>query len=486
MQKNSTIFITLSVLLSSLFLNSANADIEWSGVYRFEANMIKNSDLNSRGKELAYGLNTLILRPKIVAGDGLTINGQFNILNNANEPNSQMGSVWGGGVGAGTIPPASTGAADSNTMSQTMKSETLAVSQLYLTFSQEYGQAIVGRAPLQFGLGMNHNAGRGLFDHWYDTRDMVGYKIIMGNLYFFPMIGKANEGSLNANDDLTDYMIHVQYENPESDTEMGVFYQIRKGGNSSGDAPLTATTGSVLGGAGANNNGEVDTRTVNIYALRDTPRFRLGLEAAFQSGNSGVLTSANEKVTWGGFGVAGEFEYRPEESKLKYALKAGMASGDDPATTAKFEGFVFDRNYDVGMLLFNRPLGQADFLATRVVTGDVRPAGANANTSINRADVEAISNVMYFAPTIKYAFGDRWSLDNTIVAGFLATNPLVGKDVSKNLGYEWDISLNFSPRKGVMWVNQAGFLFPGDAWEGGGQYDSSFGFGLTTKAAISF
>jgi hypothetical protein len=143
---------------------------------------------------------------------------------------------------------------------------------------------------------------------------------------------------------------------------------------------------------------------------------------------------------------------------------------------------MFDRNYDVGMLLFNRPLGQTDFLRTRLLTGDVR----DANGVINRADVEAVSNVLYVAPTVKYAFNDKWGLNNTIVTGWLGTDPILNRSVGKDLGYEWDISLNFMPRKGVMWVNQAGFLFPGSTWKGDGLYDSSFGFGLTTKAAISF
>lgn len=477
MQKNSKILITLSILFSTLFLNFAHADIEWSGVYRMEGNFINNPDLNAHHKQLAYGLSTLILRPKIVAGDGLTINGQFNILNNAAEPNSQLGAVMGGGVGTATP----TGASNSNSMSQTMKNDTISIAQLFITYNNEYGQLIAGRAPLQFGLGITHNAGRGLFDHWYDTRDMVGYKFIVGNLYFFPMIGKANEGALNNNDDLTDYMIHVQYDNPESDVEMGVFYQIRKGAQMSGDAPAGTATNMPLGGAGAKSTGEVDARTANIYALRDSENIRLGLEASFQTGNSGVLTAGGEKVTWGGFGVAGELEYRPEDSKWKYGIKAGMATGDDPTTDAKYEGYIFDRNYDVAMLMFNHPLGQYDVLGSRIVTGDPRTGG-----KVNSVDTEAIANTLYIAPNFKYAFNDRWSMNHALTTGWLNNGQIANKSVSKGLGYEYDLSVTFSPRKGVMWVNQAGLLFPGEAFKGGGTYDSSFAFGLISKAAISF
>ncbi len=237
MQKNSMIFITLSFLVSTLFINSAMAgDLEWSGVYRFEGNFLKNSELDGDGKELTYGLHHLVLRPKIVAGDGLTIYGQFDLLNSTAEPNTQMGQVWGSGVG-GTPP---TSASNSNTLGQTQKSETLEVTQLYLTFTQEYGSLLVGRAPLHFGLGMTHNAGRGLFDHYFDTRDLVGYKFVVGNLFFMPMIGKPSEKNINNSDDVNDYMFHFQYENPETDLEMGVYYWMRKASNQGSDAPAGA------------------------------------------------------------------------------------------------------------------------------------------------------------------------------------------------------------------------------------------------------
>jgi hypothetical protein len=71
--------------------------------------------------------------------------------------------------------------------------------------------------------------------------------------------------------------------------------------------------------------------------------------------------------------------------------------------------------------------------------------------------------------------------------GWQAEQPFANQTIGKDLGYEYDMSFNYSPRKGVTWVNQAGFLFPGSAWDGkDAQYDSSFGFGLATKAAISF
>lgn len=490
MQKKSVLFITLSFLTTSLFLNTAHADIEWSGVYRIEANNLSNSELGTKRatgsgakRELNYALSHLVLRPKIVAGDGLTIYSQFDIFNNATYgANSQFGQIWGSGVNdtggaANSIP-------ESNTLGGTQKAETLQVSQLYMTLSQEYGALVVGRVPIQFGLGMTYSAGNGLFDHWYDTDDMVGYKFVLGNLWIMPMYGKTSESNLNLNsDDVNDMMVQLQYDAPESDIELGLFYKIRTGGEGSADGP------NGFGGATPDRSGKVNLKTASIYLLKDTPRFRAGLEASFQSGDSGVKTSATgDNTQWEGYGIAAEFELRPDGSNWKWGLKAGTASGDDPTTDAKYEGFLFNRNYDVAMLMFNHPLGVYDVFRTDVMTGGgtvnkVR----NANGDITAPDVEALSNVMYLAPTARYTFNDKWSLDNTIITGWLGTNPLgPAKNPGKDLGYEWDVSLNYSPKKGVLWVNQAGFLFPGGVWKGDGQYDSAFAFGVSTKAAISF
>ena len=497
MSKKSVLISTLSLLLSTQVLTSTAyaGDIEWSGLYRIEGHSIQNSELrgaempgqpdSGRKKKLGYGLSHLVLRPKITAGDGLTIFGQFDIFNGGTDyPNSQMGTIYGDGVRSQAA-NTTTSANNSNALSRNQKAETIEVTQLYLTLNQEFSQLIVGRSPLQFGLGMTYSAGRGLFDHWYDTEDMVGYKVIMGNISFLPMIGRPSGGTFNNSDNIDDYMIHVQYENPESDIEMGIFYKLRHSGDQASDAPINQGTapGTVLGGTGAKQSGGINSKIVNIYALRDNERFHLGMEASFMSGESGVQTSGGDKVEWGGFGIATEFEYRPESSKWKWGLKAGSASGDDPSTTAKFEGFQFNRNYDVAMLLFNHPLGQDDFLRSRLVTG---PVNNGTDLNINKSDVEAISNVIYLAPVAKYAFNERWTWDNSLITGWLGSNPIQGKSGSKDVGYEFDSTLNYTPRKGVAWVNQAGVLFPGSAWKADGTYDAQMAYGFSTKAAISF
>ena len=164
----------------------------------------------------AYLLHHLILDPKIIAADGVNIYSSFGILNNnrANHSNSQMGSFMGGGPNTSTTnpPAATTGAADSNVMSQNQTADSLKVYRLYMNWVMEYGTLITGRAPIDFGLGIAHNSGSGVFDHWYDTKDIVGYKIALGNMTLTPMVGKVNEGNLHFEDDVNDFMVSFQYD----------------------------------------------------------------------------------------------------------------------------------------------------------------------------------------------------------------------------------------------------------------------------------
>jgi hypothetical protein len=494
----------IRLILVSLFFSNAAlaADIEWSGLYRIEGVSLHEPDLTTQSRGIDYGLQHLIMRPKIIASDGFTIRSQFDVFNSSAYPNSHMGQVFGNDVRNSTNTPngrgTSTNADTSNTFSHNGQAGTLEVSQLYLTWDHEYGSLLVGRAPLQFGLGMSYSAGMGMFDHFYDTLDMVAYKFIYGNFFVLPMIGKSSTGALNRNDDVDDYLVQAQYENPETDLELGILYHIRKAGNQGSDAPLVAKTGDasnptepLIGGTGATVDGGVNMQSFNVYALKDTPAMRLGVEVAFQSGQTGVRTAQGAKVALGGYGIALEYEWRPVELNWKMGIKAGFATGDDPTTDGKYEGFSFNRNYDVAFMLFNHQLGGYDVFRTRMMGGGgglPNSVSAKSNYEISQTDVESISNVAYFSPYAIYKMNDRWNMKTSLTTGVLNVQPLLGKSVSKDVGFELDYSLNFAPRKGVMWINEIGLLAPGAAFKGDGSqgYGASFTYGLQTKAAITF
>lgn len=484
--------------LIALQISSANAvNLEWTGLYRVEGYDLQNTELrNSSVKAKQYGLTHFILRPKIIASDGLIIYSQFDIFNpdtrahNGFYNNSQMGAFWGSGVN--TSENGADSFSQSNALSQNQSAGTLNVTQLYLNYNHEFGQLIVGRVPIQFGLGMTYSAGRGLFDHWMTVRDIVGYKMIFGNMSLTPMIGKSHEGLMNYTDDVNNYMIQFLYENPETDVSMGVMYDIKQSSDQGNDVPM-GTNG--LGGTGARRTGGVSLKTLSLFVARETRPWRIGFEAAFVSGDYGITNASNGSVAAGGYGIAFEADYHPEDSKSSWLIRTGIATGDDP-NSSNYETFAFNKNYDVAFLMFNHSLGQFDVLGTtpsvptyfryKCPAGTTYAnCGSTTGTPENRGlDVESIANVIYLAPSYRYQWTDRWSVGVGLATGWVRQTYLANQ--KSDLGYETDFSLAYQPKKGILWVNQLGLLFPGAAFKGGGLYEAAFTFGVGTKAAISF
>ncbi len=475
----SVVLIFLMVVLQSLLARQANAgDLSWSGLYRVEAVKIKNAELTSDNNDKHYLLQHLLLSPKIVASDGITIYGRFDILNN---PTFGVDNASGEFIGSSpnrNAPTPGTNGDNSNVLARHERAGDLAVTQLYVTWVQEFGVLVAGRTPLQFGLGTAYNAGNGMFDHYLTTEDMLGYKVILGNFFVMPMMGKTYQGNPGDEGDVNDYMLHVQYDNPETELSLGAFYQLRVAGIAGNDVPSGSNN---LGGPGSTVVDGYKHQQISLYSSQKVHELTIAAEANLLTGEPGIRTTNGSLVKFNGYGLAGEVRWNPPEGKWFGNLKLGIASGDDPGTTDTYEGFAFNRNYDVAMLLFNHPLGQADFLRT----GLVRNNSKNASSYI---DTEALSNALYFAPSITNRWRDNFTWGATFVYALLNKDPIAGTSGSKSLGYELDLNITYKPFERLTWVNEAGFLMPGDGFKGGPaqSYENRFAYGLISKAAISF
>jgi len=460
LKKNLLKALGLSVALLSPAAQAMSLD--WNGGYRFEWTEVDRPSLATPYQRKAYGLNYLYLSPKIIAADGVNIISRFDVLNSSLYPNSQVGDIWG--LNTNSSPATSTNQGSTD----------LKVSQLYLNVNQEYGALIVGRAPFEFGLGMTYSAGKGPFDHWYDTRDMVAYKIVVGDWFFMPVLSRKQSSGFGQGGTISSTGFQLQYESEESKSLIGVYQENVKGVKE----VLGYSAGQVTAFGGDAVNSDLNVQRTNFVLGRGFDSFGFKIEAGFQSGETGV-TKGTEDVSLNGYGIATEFYIPRAESKWEWKLKMGMATGDDPEST-DFGGYAFNRNYDVAMLLFNHRLGQRDFLNTDVVKDGALTVG-------NSADDESISNVVYIAPSVGYAWNDKVDLRNTIVYGQLLNTVKNSVDSSKDLGLEWDIELVYKPSDRIQWVNQLGLLFPGEAWKNGTEdLENSFTFGFASKAAISF
>lgn len=467
------------------------AIVDWSGTYRFEHLDFDRTSLGDVKGRKSYILNRLSLSPKIVAIDGVNIVSQFEVLSNSNYPGSQLGMPFGSGS-------ARTSSATSNLYGKNQSSSSIDVRHLYLKVNQEYGSIVAGRAPIQFGLGMSYNAGYGMWDHWGDVHDMVGYRFMIDNVSIMPMMGRPYQQSLAAGSMATDVMWNIEYNNPDTKSIVGVFYQTRTADKLVNDGTniFNATTAAKYAGASA--GGTWGTQLVSIFLSRGWDGFDFKMEGGFNGGSTGIETTAKEDIRMNGYGLAVEMDFPRPEGKTEWSIKTGIASGDNPET-ANFEGFMFHRNYDVGMLMFNHPMGKYDIFTTNLQRSRAActtpPCGFYSNDQA--ADEETLSNVFYIAPTLKYRIGERWTWKNTLLWAQVNQNSLAAtldpntgdkvSDVKKDLGFEWDTGLVYQPHERVQWINELGLLSPGGAWKGGAlNYENQFNYGFTSKAAISF
>lgn len=446
--------------------------IDWTGAYRFEYTQIESTTLANPKNPKAYFLHNLVLQPRVIAADGIEVVGQFSVLGNSDYPGSMAGQSFGVGNRGG----------GSKVMSRNAGVSNLEVRQLYLTMNQEYGQLIAGRAPIEFGLGMTYNAGNGPFDIWGDTHDLIGYKFVVGNLSFMPMVGKPYDASLAMGKDVTDVMMDITYNNEETESIFALFGQQRTSGDQSNDA------GAVLAGTQVR---AYNVRNVNLLIGRGWESFKFKLEAGFQDGNTGIDVGGEDQKA-NGYGIVTELAFPRLNSNWDWKVRAGVVSGDNP-TSSNFEGYALNRNYNVGFLMFNHPLGGYDLFRTyfqreRAACSPAPCAGA-IYANDNALDEEAVSNTMFVNPSFGYKLGDRWALQNSFLYAQLQTNSstVAGNDISKDLGFEWDIAAVYSPHPRFQWINQVGLLFPGAAWkEGNVNRDAAFTYGFQSKAAISF
>ncbi len=469
----------LNLLIVLCSLNAYAISIDWSGGYRIEYMSVPNASLGEPTASKDYGLNYLYLQPKIIGSDGINIISRFDIFGSdiPAYKNSQMGSFWGGG-----LERSGTSGHGSNVTSQNSDSMGVRTSQLYLNVNQEYGALVAGRAPIEFGMGITHNAGRGEFDHWIDTRDMVGYRVIVDNVSFMPILAKSYQADFGLASTVSDQIFVMEYDNKDIGAKAGVFHQTRRSSDTSNDGALAGflgSTGALMGG--------FKSQTINVFLERKWTAFEFRLEGSFLTGETGIQHTNGEEIKLNAYAVAAEMLFPANESKWEYGAKFGVVSGDDPKTST-YEGYQLDRNYDIALLMFNHRLGKTDILGNSPIHANDAVGGNNLSVS-NSADDEAIANTMYLAPSFKYSWSEKFDWKNTLVYAQLMTtvdNNFV--DFKKDLGLELDTEFIYKPRERVTWSTGIGLLFPGNAWKAGStnDFDNKFTYGLSTKAAITF
>ena len=494
------------VLLLSLFSQQAlSYDFYWSGNYSAEANFFSGVDLgNSSDGSKSYINHHLFLQPEVILFSGLSVKGALDAINGGADtlPSSQrVGQILGSRlVGSDLVQ-------DQNPIfvDRIMeRNRGLNISEAYLEYSHTNGIFMVGRFPLHFGLGAFYNKGHKVFDHWFTNRDGLAYDFHFGNLYFKPMFSFITD-SLSTNDrTITEYGLEFHFKIEDTGLDLGIMIlqrSVSEGSASSTSKDSINSTDSInsidsmdsinpVHSIPGVTQGSSNPLFVSLFYQRTGQRYSYGFEGFFQTGDIGRDESGNS-ISLKGTGLAFESEFKSGKWDIKG--KAGYAMGDDTSSTNSYSAVAFNRNYNLGLILFNHPLSAGAFDPTQTNAkgrvGGVDPTNFTANEAV---DTDTISNTTYFSPSVNYNFNETWSWTTILVFAWLQETKILENskvssyEVSSYLGSEVDLTLTYKPTKNIICSGTLGFLFPGPAFEGDGSLKAESVFASTMRLGITF
>lgn len=491
-------------LLLFLFLitkDSFAIEIDWAGQYWFENHWLNNYQLDrsrpgfdSDGGMVNHGgtyvpgvgernivwySSFLKLKPKITVTENINIKSEWHI-----------GSPIYGFFGRGYPTDTSNKLDFTGSQKQSMA---ITAQRFWANFITEYGAVELGRAPTHWGLGAIWNSGDQLFDHYQSTTDTVRITSKFGNFSTTPFYSKVAVGSnvggaadasgaiIKGSDDVSDYGVHVKYENNDDGIDLGLMWNHR-----AGDFAQNSLLYNNLGAGGTNQGSRrVGYNVFDLYAKKVTGRYTFGLELPYFRGRLGALDGAKE-FDYNSYAIILETKYSSDRWDID--LKAGHVPGQPNGneTPAQQSGYLaveagqttyrpvyLNKNYGLGLIMFHYNIyGLSNNNPDTV-------AAASLNSPYDSPIVNA--NYLAFAPSLKL---DKWTMKWTIVTGWADQTAERGKifynhqqrrwysafnqkesDQSSFLGKEFDYTLSFKWDENFLVSWDMGMWFPGAYYE---------------------
>ncbi len=449
-------------------------ELDWSGQFRSELNVVHNYSLDNTGAGESFDpgraagngyytpsggqrtahFQTLFmkLRPKLVVNDNVYIKSEWWV-------GDPIYGVFGNGV------PYST---DQRRWNSTFnRGAPITAQRFWGEFLSEFGTVQVGRAPLNWGLGVVWNSGDGMWDRYASTGDTIRLISKFGAFTFIPSFVSYSAGNTiggacsivggvcvpaQGTSGVSEYTMAFRYENQDEDFDGGVNLVRRIAG---------IEQDRVSGLAGPENTaGAMHFNTWDIYGKKRLGKFTLSGEFPITSGN----LNGPEYST---FAVFGNLDWKMSdswESFVKVGHAPGQPNGDTTALT-QFKAFYFHPNIHPAMIMFNYQLANFAGINTQNNPGVGAPSLASPydNPIVNANFI----NVGAAAHVDKWGFKLGWTYAKALETAstgkyFYNTRlrQMVGpavKDQENGLGweadyttsYQWDEAFQFSWDLGV-------------------------------------
>ncbi len=376
--------------------------LDWSGSYKLEKEWIQNI-----GQEEGRGdfriLHNLRLQADIKAYDGVRVKSLFHLV-----PFSQVSAV------PSNVPstaPLSTNSpyylyqnGDSFGLFEPRGSPFLAVRDLYINFSHNFGVLEVGWKPHHFGLGMFYNDGQDVLSPAYNnsqgSRGVLSWKAWIGSSYYIqPMVHYIDDLLFN---------LLIQGGLKQDFYGFSVIYKPELLGWSNRNEQLIS---------------QWTTRLPSYFGIYAYYQLE-SLEVQTEGGQSGDTYGATFKGKW-----ATPFK------KLNTQIDLGISTSDsvDPKSA-----FYFDPSFS----------SQLFFLAERH-EGLKSPAPEYLKNYL----FYSFHSAFYVAPRVSFSLLDSLELSSMFSTHFSYPG-------GELLLYGVDFALQYQKKAGFRWITRVGLLFP--------------------------
>ncbi len=490
-----------SILLPGFaFFVSANAlaiTFDWKGYFRANHNYVRNYQMGSGApentdvtaasgefirsegaKSASFTSFFAKLKPSILVNDNVIIHSEWNL-------GDPVLNFFGRGVDLDQ---------DNNPVSTRKGELTMEAARLWLDVHTDFGLLQVGRAPMNWGLGVIFNKGDGVHDRFQSTSDTIRIVSKFGHFSIIPIYSKVAMGKniagaqdpsgtvLDGSDDVTDFGVGIKYHNEERELEAGLLLYKRDAKDQQDTFlfPHNANRDSE-NLADSNGSNGLSLRLLDLYARKTWSRLTVGAEIPIYTGEVGDVNNVESRNSYKATGFAGEVTMN--FNRWKHMLKFGSAPGQNAVTTGdrgkEYGAMYFHRNYKLGQILFNYKLG--GFGSNNPDIFKSRNDDNNNGGSLRSPYDSAISNAKYIMLGTENQ-GENWSWSLGLVYALASESAQKGKDFyihrlreysaepavedqGENLGLELDLGAGYKWDENIHFGADFGVFFPGDYYE---------------------
>jgi hypothetical protein len=437
----------LPFVLAAVSPSALAAEVQFDGFYRargraFDTLTLDRDHAQNEGFTL-YAEHRLWLAPRFLLSDKVGVYVEIRGLD---------GVVWGDQASAVPDPaehdirpkvpelaltsPTSTSNADDQLLDITLW-------RAYGKVDTKIGAFTFGRVPLHWGAGVWLNDGIQVdpdYADFGDTTDRVMWELLVRDQFYVSgAVDMPIENFVNESDDTTGYSLSAGYRTES--VRMGLLARLDY------TAPRVIDTQDV---------GPLSIVTADATARATLGKLEIEAELVGQFGGGDIDTNFNDVQV---LAFGGVLHANMEFDDWQINLRGGFATGDKAPLDNNIKRYQFDRDYSVGMFMFEQPM---PVLAQQGAAANEENGGRDFTNALTG---DALGNALFIKPTLSRRIVDGLWVDGSwFYARTARTIQEVEFEDLRQYGNEAQIGVRMTAIDHFELGAQLGVFVPGNAY----------------------